>query len=205
MHSLTNMPLALALLLLLAAVPAFAINKCVVDGKSVYQDTPCEEQRETVAQGRERQKRVEGYHRELDELARQGHGMHRQEASAPPEPKAAPEPEMFKPKSRAAVRAEQRAAMERHQEESERRNAESAAGLTRMLDDMAEKCKGDPRQAPRLGMSDAQFRECTIHARFGGVKQVVAVERDGVPLRLYIFTNEPRRVYSVDGVVTAIR
>jgi hypothetical protein len=54
-------------------------------------------------------------------------------------------------------------------------------------------------------MSDAEFRNCTIHARFGGATQVVAVERDGIPLRLYLFASEPRRVYSVDGVVTAVR
>ena len=196
---------ALALFAVLVAAPAFAIDKCVLDGKTVYQDAPCEGERETVAQGRKRQERVEAYHRELDQLASQGHGLQRQAVSPPPPPQGKPEPEMFQPKSRAQVRAEQRAAMGRHQEETERRNAESAAGLTRMLDDMARKCGGDPRQAPRVGMSDAEFRNCTIHARFGSVKQVVAVERDRLPLRLYIFTNAPRRVYSVDGVVTAIR
>jgi hypothetical protein len=70
---------------------------------------------------------------------------------------------------------------------------------------MAEKCRANPTQAPRVGMSDAEFRNCTAHARFGGVTQVVAIERDRIPLRLYLFTNGPRRVYSVDGVVTAVR
>jgi hypothetical protein len=190
----------------LAPLPAFAINKCVVDGKTVYQDAVCDEKRGTVAQDRERQKRVEAYHRELDQLASQGHGLQRQEAAPPPAgPPARPEPEMFQPKSRAEMRGEQAAATARHQEKTERGNAESAARLTRMLDDMAEKCRADPKQVPRIGMSDAEFRNCTIHARFGGVKQVVAVERDRIPLRLYIFTNAPHRVYSVDGVVTAIR
>ena len=36
------------------------------------------------------------------------------------------------------------------------------------------------------------------------MRQVVAIERDHKALRLYVFTNEPHRVYSVDGVVTAI-
>jgi hypothetical protein len=195
-----------ALVAMLAAVPASAINKCVVDGKTIYQDALCEGKRETVAHDRERQKRVEAYHRELDQLASQGHGLQRREVTPPPPaPAAKPAPEMFQPKSRAEFRAEQAAAMGRHQEESERRNAESAARLTRMLDDMAEKCRANPTQAPRVGMSDAEFRDCTAHARFGGVTQVVAIERDRIPLRLYLFTNEPRRVYSVDGVVTAVR
>lgn len=191
---------------MLGAVPAFAVNKCVVDGRTVYQDAVCEEKRGTVAQDRERQKRVDAYHRELDQLASQGHGLQRREAAPPPPaPPAKPEPEMFQPKSRAQMRAEQDAAMARHQEKTERGNAESAARLTRMLEDMAAKCRADPKQAPRVGMSDAEFRDCTMHARFGGVNQVVAVERDRIPLRLYIFTNAPQRVYSVDGVVTAIR
>ena len=52
---------------------------------------------------------------------------------------------------------------------------------------------------------------CTVHStknppnRFGGVRQVVAVERDGLALRLYLFDSAPRRVHSVDGLVTAIR
>lgn len=201
-----NLLRSFAFLAMLAAVPAFAINKCVVDGKTVYQDAQCEEKRETVAQDRERQKRLEAYHRELDQLASRGHGLQRREAPPPPPtPPARPEPEMFQPKSRAQVRGEQAAALARHREESERGNAESAARLTRMLDDMAEKCRANPTQVPRVGMSDAEFRNCTVHARFGGVKQVVAVERDRIPLRLYILTNEPHRVYSVDGVVTAIR
>jgi hypothetical protein len=197
----------LAVLASLAPVPGFAINKCVTDGKTVYQDAPCEEKRETVAQDRDRQKRVVAYHRELDQLASQGHGLQRREATPPPPPSPVvePESEMFQPKSRTRVRAERAAVMARQQEESERVTAESAARLTRMLDDMAEKCRADPKQVPRVGMSDAEFRNCTIHARFGGVTQVVAVERERVPLRLYIFPNAPHRVYSVDGVVTAIR
>ena len=199
--SLGGLALALAV-----AFPAAAINKCLVDGKPVFQDAPCEEQRETVAQGREREKRIEAYHRELDQLARQGVGLHRETPPAPqPAPKRDEGDGMFHAKSRAQIRAEQHAALERQREESERKNAESAARLTRMVDDMAERCGGDVKQPPRVGMTDAQFRECTLHARFGGVRQVVAVERDGKQLRLYLFSNEPHRVYSVDGAVTAIR
>ena len=197
---------AAMLLAAFGASPAPAINKCLVDGKPVFQDAPCEEQRETVAQARERQKRIEAYHRELDQLAAQGVGLHREAASAPPPPPK-PDPSddgLFHPKSRAQLAFEREQAHRRQREESEHRNAESAARLTRMIDDMAERCGGDPKQVPRVGMSDAQFRECTFHARFGGVRQVVAIERDRKPLRLYLFSNEPHRVYSVDGVVTAI-
>jgi hypothetical protein len=197
-----------ALLLAMGAMPAFAVNKCLLQGKTVFQDAPCDEQRETVAEGRERQKRIQAYHAELDQLAAQGHGLRREA------PAAAKVPEkretdtgdgMFKPKTRSQIRAERDAAMARHQEESERRNAESAARLTRMLDEAGAQCGGDPKQVPAVGMSDELFRTCTLHARFGGVRQVVAVERDGKPLRLYLFSNAPQRVYSVDGVVTAIR
>jgi hypothetical protein len=197
-----------ALLAFLGAGPAFAVNKCLVGGKTVFQDAPCEEQRETVAQGRERQKRIEAYHAELDQLAAQGHGLRRETpatAKLPEKREAEAGDGMFKPKSRSQIRAEELAAMARHQEESERRNAESAARLTRMLDEASEQCDGDPKQAPSVGMSDAQFRTCTLHARFGGARQVVAVERDGKQLRLYLFSSAPQRVYSVDGVVTAIK
>jgi hypothetical protein len=200
-----KIPRTLALLGVLAATPALAINKCVVDGKPVFQDQPCEEQRETVGQGRERVKHFETYYRELDALAAQGVGLQRQAPPVPqPPPKREDDDGMFHPKTRAQVQAEQRAAMARQQEESERRNAESAARLTRMIDEMAKQCGGDPKQAPRVGMSDAQFRTCTLHARFGGVRQVVAIERDKLPLRLYLFESAPHRVYSVDGVVTRI-
>ncbi len=196
------------LLAALGAAPALAINKCVVEGKVVFQDAPCEEQRETVAQGRERQKRIEAYHAELDQLGAQGHGLRRETpavAKVPQKRETEAGDGMFKPTSRSQIRAERDAAMARHQEESERRNAESAARLTRMLDEAAEQCDGDPKRAPSVGMSDAQFRTCTLHARFGGVRQVVAVERNGKQLRLYLFSSAPHRVYSVDGVVTAIK
>jgi hypothetical protein len=203
MHAMKQV---LILAAVLGATPAAAINKCVVDGRPVFQNVPCAEQRQTAAQDRERQKRIDAYHQELDQLAAQGHGLQR-EAPKPPPAVTRPEADdgKFVPKSRAQIRAERDAAMEKHREASERGNAESAARLTRMIDGMAEKCGGDPQQAPQVGMSDARFRECTLHARFGGVRQVVAVERDRVALRLYIFGNAPRRVYSVDGVVTAIR
>lgn len=196
------------LLAAFGAGPAPAIDKCLVEGRTVFQEAPCEEQRETVAQGRERQKRIEAYHAELDQLAAQGHGLRRETpavAKVPERRETEAGDPMFKPKSRSQIRAERDAAMARHREESERRNAESAARLTKMLDEAAEQCGGDPKQAPSVGMSDARFRTCTLHARFGGVRQVVAVERDGKPLRLYLFSSAPHRVYSVDGVVTAIK
>ena len=195
-----------ALVAAFGAGSAAAINKCVVDGKPVFQDAPCDEQRETAAQTRARELRNEAYHRELDRLAAQGVGLQREtpQAPAPQAKRDAGESEMFQPKSRSQLQMEREAARRRQREETERRNAESAARLTRMIDEMAERCGGDPKQVPRVGMSDAQFRECTFHARFGGVRQVVAIERDHKALRLYVFTNEPHRVYSVDGVVTAI-
>ena len=43
----------------------------------------------------------------------------------------------------------------------------------------------------------------SIYARCGGVEQTVATDDTGTPLRLYVFPG--RRVYSVGGVITAVK
>src|SRR3954469_6214591 len=116
MHTMKHLLRTLPFLALVAATPAFAINKCMVNGKPVYQDSPCENQGETAGQSRERQKKFDAYHRELDQLANQGYGMRQEPApAAPAAPAAEPEkePETFQPKSRAQAQFEQHVAMAR--------------------------------------------------------------------------------------------
>ena len=90
---------AAALVAAFGAGSAAAINKCVVDGKPVFQDAPCDEQRETAAQTRARELRNEAYHRELDRLAAQGVGLQREtpQAPAPQAKRDAGESDMFQP------------------------------------------------------------------------------------------------------------
>ncbi len=192
--------------------PAQAVNKCVLGGKVTYQDSPCEEKRETVAQGLVKQERIAAIHRKLDSLAALGHGM----VQPPPPPPQSPAAThgsdgdsgnfVPRPKSRDAEQSRQARVSANLQEQTERKNAESAGALTRLLDGVNEACGGRPVDFPSVGMSDEVFRNCTLHARFGGVTQVVVSEDGKVPLRLYVFpTQRASRVYSIGGVVTAIR
>jgi hypothetical protein len=189
-----------------APADAQAVNRCVVDGKVLYQDAPCQEQRETVGQGIEQAKHNELLHRKLDRLQAQGYGMVQRQPHAPP-PRA-PESDKFvpQPRSYAAREAEEDRISAEIQEQTERKNAESAAALTRILDENKQACGGKLLDYPEIGMSDETFRNCTIHARFGGVTQIVVSEDGNVPLRLYVFpTQQARRVYSIGGVITAIK
>jgi hypothetical protein len=78
--------------------------------------------------------------------------------------------------------------------------------LTQQLDAVQASYGGKLLDLPVVGMRDETFRNCTLHARFGGATQIVAVEEDGVALRLHIFPRgKAERVYSVDGLVTAVR
>ncbi len=197
----------------LAAAPAYPINKCLVEGRVTFQDAPCDEARETVAEGLARRRSAEKYHQRLDELAAQGQGLVQRAPAASPAPAAASPPvirieEPWQPRPRSVTRAweEQRRRAREQSELSQRRNAENAAILTQTLDAENRACHGGLVRYPTIGMSDANFRNCTIHARHGGVTQIVATEEDGIQLRLYVFPgNKASRVYSVDGVVTLIR
>lgn len=162
---------------------ALAINKCIVGGQITYQDVPCEEEQRIVVQEAPRKEHNAVLHRKLDRLAAQGYGMVQQL----PAPVAPPVGSEWK-------------------ERTLRTNAESIAALTRVLDDAAKSCGGKLIDYPAIGMSDETFRKCTTHARFGGATQVVISEDGKVPLRLYIFpTERAGRVYSIGGVITAIR
>lgn len=187
---------------------AQAINKCVVDGQVTYQDVPCEKEREIVVQEPPRKEHNAALHRKLDRLAAQGYGMvqllppsvtpsrdKQFEACQTPETKSRNEWDSY----RACVDS-------MWQEKALRKNSESIAALTRLLDDAAKSCGGKLIDYPAVGMSDKTFRNCTIHARFGRATQVVVSEEGGIPLKLYIFPSErASRVYSIDGMITKIR
>ena len=198
-------------LLMFVGAEASAINKCTVDGKPVYQEEPCASQGESMAQEMKRKARTVELERKLDWMQAQGYGLVQPRLpSAPPSnglrPGAEPYPEMPKGRDRIALDEWHKAIAARIREDSERKNAESAATLTSMLDQQKEKCGGTLPEVPTVGMSDEVFRNCTIKARFGGATQVVVSQDGMVPLRLYVFPNAPAsRVYSIGGIVTAVK
>ena len=193
---------------LLVATSAQAYNKCTIGGKVVFQDAPCDEDRETLAQGEARKARYAQLERKLDIMQARGSGMVQaqppkrapREASEDTEPKAA----QFGPRRPREEVAREFA--QRVREKTERTNAESAARLTDMLDKAKQNCGAEMADAPKVGMTDEYFRQCTKLARFGGVTQVVVAEEDGLQLRLYVFPGRPvSRVYSIGGIVTSIK
>lgn len=191
-----------------AQLPAHAgqFNKCTIDGKVSYQDTPCPAEQETVAQGIERKKKIQELERKLDQLQAQGKGMVQR---LPPKPvEAPPEPDnnRFVPQPRGSREAIAAQISAQHAARSARTNAESAAALTNILDAAKADCGGRLERYPAVGMSDEYFRKCTMHARFGGITQLVVSEDGNVQLRLYVFPSEQAsRVYSIGGVITTIK
>jgi type IV secretory pathway VirB10-like protein len=189
----------------LACPSAGAVNKCLVDGQVTYQDAACLEARETVAQGIERKQRIGDFHRRLDKMQARGVGLV-QRAPPPPSP---PRPEDKAPSVLGHGRespAQRAAIMARLTAQTLEKNERSRQALVEQLNAVNEFCDGKLVDLPVVGMRDETFRNCTLHARFGGATQIVAVEEDGVPLRLYVFPRgRAERVYSVDGVVTAVK
>lgn len=187
-------------------VQAREFNKCTIDGKVAYQDTPCPAELETVAQGLQRKARIKELERKLDQLQSQGKGMIQGQPPKPSEPPPERENEPFVAQPRGSREARAAQISAQHQERSARTNAESAAALTRIFDTAKEACGGKLERYPTVGMSDEFFRKCTMHARIGGVTQIVVSEDGSVPLRLYVFpSDQASRVYSIGGVITAIK
>jgi hypothetical protein len=187
---------------------AHGVVKCMVDGKVVYQDVPCKEDLETVGQDIQRKQHYVELERKLDALAAQGYGKMQQPRARPAEPPPGQDSgsHVPQPRSSLAREAEARRTDERLREQTVRKNAESAAALTSLLDKASQDCGGKLADYPAVGMTDEYFRLCTMHARFGGVTQVVVSEDGNLPLRLYIFpTNRASRVYSIGGVITAVK
>jgi hypothetical protein len=197
-------------LVALACAPAWAVNRCEAGGKVVFQDAPCPQARETVAQGLKQRERIEAYHRRLDQMQARGVGLLQRAPPPPPPPPRVDDAETASVRIRRESRAERTARwdaeMARLTAQTIVKNEASRQALIEELDATQQGCGSALPDLPVVGMSDAFFRNCTLHARFGGATQIVAVEEDGVPLRLYVFPRgRAERVYSVDGVVTAVK
>ncbi len=145
----------------------------------------------------------------LDQLQAQGVGMvHRPppKQEAPVEGTIGSREDRFVPMSRDEFRRRRDEQSREIEERTKQKNRESAERLTNFLDEAKRGCGGKLYDYPEVGMSDETFRNCTIHARVGGVTQIVVDEYESKPLRLYVFsTSRAQRVYSIDGVITAIK
>lgn len=94
---------------------------------------------------------------------------------------------------------------EQYQAQIDQHNAQAMAQLGQHIEDIKSQCGGKLPDLPQVGMSDEAFRQCTLHAHYGGIRQIVVSEAAGVPLRLYVFSSErAHKVYSIGGVVTRI-
>lgn len=164
--------------------------------------------RETVGQGVQKQALYETLYRRLDQLQARGVGM----VNRPPPKQEAPMEDIslrdghLVPMTKDEYRRRLDQRYKEIEERSKQKNKESAARLTNFLDEAKRGCGGKMLDYPEVGMSDEVFRNCTLHARVGGVTQIVADEYESMPLRLYVFgTSRAQRVYAIDGVITAIR
>jgi hypothetical protein len=150
------------------------------------------------------EKENEELHRQLDELQKQGVGMRPQSTPAP----ALTDAE-FKAKEREFREEKPSEPMTWAdiRERTQRKNAESAERLSKLLEKTERECGGKLAHIPAIGMTDEYFRICTYHARWGGIEQVVVAQSGTMPLRLYVFNKlaHPNKVYSVNGVITAIK
>lgn len=155
----------------------------------------------------------EALERKLDRLQALGVGLIQRTLPKAHPPAPAPEPkahELFKPQPRLSWmqrEARERAITARLQAQAEHGNAVSVVKLGQIIERQEQQCGGKLADLPSVGMSDEAFRQCTMLARFGGANQIVVSEENGMALRLYVFPTARliRRVYSINGVVTAIR
>ena len=204
----------LGLLLLVAGLADAAAGemvRCMLNGSVVIKEAPC--QVPNAGERAAQQAKIEAYHRQLDQLLAAGAGKTRPQKVDPPPPQRAAEddtPQYFQTMPRAQRRAKYRAdaaaATERATAQARENNAANAVRLTAMLDEAKAACGGRLFDMPKLGMSDREFRECTTFSRFNPVQEVVAAHDGPLQLRLYVFsTAHPSRVYSVDGVITALK
>jgi hypothetical protein len=177
--------------------------ECEIDGRIVRQEAPCPA--EAAAQGMQGNAANEELHERLDLLQAQGVGMVQRPAAKPDADDSSQENRPG-PMSGEEFRLWQMQRWEEYERKTEEKNRKSAAKLTNFLDEAKRDCGGKLHDYPEIGMSDETFRNCTIHARVGGVTQIVVDTYESLPLRLYVFsTSRARRVYSVDGVITAIK
>lgn len=179
-RTLAGKSLAVGLLVVAGMGGAWAINKCERNGQTVYQDTPCEADRNFVARSKAKEFHLEQLYKKLDQLAEHGVGVPLRDTVSDDDGYT----------SRRSARQD---------------NARSAALLSRSLYGMRNECGRQMQETPKVGMSEEVFRNCTIHARYGGLYQIVNSSDEGTPVRLYLFRNSPQRIYMVGGEITAIK
>jgi hypothetical protein len=203
---------------LVACFPASAVYKCTVDSKIIFQELPCAASLPTVAQELEKKQKHELLHQKLDALWAKGIGI-KARSGATPAPTAAPvasdianqkmqDEEKFRaePRSRGLREARQAETSRKAQQTAMEQNENVKAQLQKSYDDMVVFCGGKVFKNPVLGMRDEQFRLCTLPNRLGAIAQVVVADDNGIPLRLYFSPMQPEtRVYTIDGLVTAIK
>lgn len=166
-----------------------------------------------VAQDLQNQERLLRLHRKLDQLAEDGHGRivppRRAAAPIPAAPADNGEPEYFvgRPRmSRGEREAKIRQSLIEADAQSRQKNQESQARLNAMLDRSTRDCGGQLPNVPVVGITDEAFRVCTLFAKFTAPYQIVVANEGAVQLRLYLYESQSiERVYSVGGVVTAIK
>lgn len=166
-----------------------------------------------VAQDPQNQERLLRLHHKLDQLAEEGHGRiippRRTATPIPPPPTDNGEPEYFvgRPRmSRGEREAKIRQSLVEADAQSRQKNLESQARLNAMLDRSTRDCGGQLPSVPVVGITDEAFRLCTLFAKFTAPYQIVVANEGAVQLRLYLYESQSiERVYSVGGVVTAIK
>lgn len=189
------------------------IYRCKVNDQTVFQDHPCAGSVITPPSGQSPKKTYDeaALERKLDHLQALGVGLiQHHPPGAQQQPKGEPlYPEGFKPVGRMTPEQYQQlqnAWTARLTAQAEHNNAVSIATLSRDEEQQQQRCGDKLSDMPSVGMTDETFRQCTTVARHGLITQVVAIDEDGMPLRLYVFPTEKiRRVYAIDGVVTAIK
>lgn len=196
-----------------AAPQDAGIYHCKVNDQTVFQDHPCAGSVVTPPPSPAPKKAYDemALEHKLDRLQVLGVGLiqhHPPGAQQPP--KGEPlYPAGFKPMGRMSVEGYQRLQDDwtaRLTAQAEHNNAVSAAKLSWDEEQQQQSCGDKLADLPSVGMSDEAFRQCTTLARYGNITQIVVSDEDGMPLRLYVFPMAKiRRVYSIDGVVTAIK
>jgi hypothetical protein len=208
--------IAIASSVLLTSPAAWAVHKCVANNKTNYQELPCEQN--TVAQDLIQKDANELLHRRLDGLLASGVGVNSradqkraERAKAPAAPSAEsppPEDQQFQsqPRTRANREAKQALTSKNAYLNALESNAKASERMQKDYDGMLVLCNGKTFKHPVVGMTDEQFRMCTLPNRLGAIEKVVVAEDRGTALRLYVSPTQPAtRVYTIGGVVTAVK
>lgn len=210
--------ISIAFISTLLSSSAWAVHKCVANNKTIYQELPCEQNLPTVAQDLVKNESNEVLHRRLDSLLASGVGVKSRSDQKRQEPVPAQavdtvastpeENEKFQsqPRSRANREARQAQAGRNSYQDALEKNAKASERMQKDHDEMLNLCSGKTFKKPVIGMTDEQFRMCTLPNRLGAIEKWVVADDKGMPLRLYISPTQPAsRVYTIGGVVTAVK